>query len=300
MGLVGSARKVKGVENMAVKAEVKMVTCGWCKGSGLYASEQCPRCSGTGVVEETPPPPPYKKYEIGFAQVNGPSWSKFKDGTEKPSIGSFNGCRIRLKSIADCMRVIELADLDKLPNVWIITEHNSEHDTWGTRVLTHPLVARVEAESALDHAESIRESEDRVKELNNQPRVLEVKLEGAAGYSGYRVRLERDLATFEPNHSMQIRSYVRTYIVHPGTNASDSFDPDRYITKGGTPKKKDFMEDIVAWHKVDEVVAKGLFKRLSEFRDLENRFRQGHLKSEDKAYELPIGTKLLSEEKNKG
>ena len=280
---------------MTTETKPKLIPCGWCHGTRIYGSDECPKCNGTGVVEEAPPPPPYKKFEIWTTGVSK-GWGKFNDGTTKPSIGCFNSVRLRLKSIADCMRVLEIAELNNETTVWYITEHNSEHDTFGTRVLSHPLVARIEAEDALDHAESLRESEDRVKELNSQPRALEVKLEGAAGYSGYKIRLERDLATFDPKHSMQIHSYVRSYLIHPD-GKRDGFDPDHYVTKNGTPRKKDFMEDMITWHKVDEEVAKRLFKRVIEFKDLESRFQHGHLKPEDKACEMPIGTKLFSDEK---
>lgn len=281
---------------MATETKTKLIPCGWCKGTRIYGSDECPKCNGTGVIEAAPPPPPYKKYEIWTTGISK-GWGKFRDGSDKPSVGCFNSVRLRLNSIADCMRVMEIAELNNNDTIaWYITEHSSEHDTFGTRVMEHPIVARIENEEKLEHAETLRENEDRVKELNSQPRALEVKLEGAAGYSGYRIRLEREKATFEPKRSMRVNTYVRSYLVHPD-GKRDGFDPDHYVTKGGTPRKKDFMDDMVNWHKVDEEVAKRLFKRIIEFKDLEKRFEYGHLKPEDKAYEMPIDTALFSDEK---
>lgn len=249
--------------------------------------EQCTHCLGLGTMDPPPPPPSYHKFEIWVTKQSESFFSKFRDGSPKPSLGCFNNVRLPLNSVADCLRVLELAEMDKSPWVWYISEHKSEHDTFGTRVMEHPLVARIENDEKLDHAESMRESEDFMKRLNSESRVLELKIDADNGV--YIFRLERSLAKYDSKRSACVHKYAYGFLRNPA-GEEWGFDPGHYYTRSSNLRTKDLKDDLIGFRKVDKETTKAIIKLMPTLSDLKSRFEHGNLTADDRKLEVPLGS----------
>jgi hypothetical protein len=211
---------------------------------------------------------PYEKYEIWEA-------TEYEALGDHISIGAFNAVRLRLNSISDCMRVMDLAGLTQPPHVWYITKHLSEHDTFGTKVLLHPRLALAEAQENLDRAQRIKSTEESVERINQQPLVLEMSIQ-----TDVKVRFERQSATFNPRHSMQFHSFVRMFVINGAGNRKDLL-LDSYITiHTNSIRKKKLITDL-GFYDIDEVTAKIIASKLLEIRQISRRFANGYTTAAD-------------------
>ena len=221
-----------------------------------------------GLEGEVKAEVPYEKYEIWEA-------TEYEAFGDHISIGAFNAVRLRLNSISDCMRVMELSGLDKSPHVWYITKHASEHDTFGEKVLLHPRLALADSQEALERAKSVKRIEEGVAKINQQPLVLEMVIR-----DGVKIRFEREPATFNSKRSMQYHSYVKIFATNDKGQKKDLW-LDSYITKHtDSVRKKKLIADL-GFYDIDEATAKVIASKLLEIRQIGIRFAHGNMTPAD-------------------